>query len=335
MESTLIGVCGKSLVSASAIIYGAIYAEPVAKFLGRYLVNVVSSDKLIKAAQEFSRAAGGFGMNRAGIAGALGFSALTLAIKEFADTSIKDNLLSWKSEDDTIESLKDAIVYVTGSGVTGGVMYFGLKLSGFYAAPTAAAVVGAALTVHLACRLLWNFRGIIDNTAGKAISGGLIGAGVVVGKRLFGHVEVFFKLTPSGVGLTYSVAVPLAGLTLGIKNLTTKFFDNLIITPGKFNVAEKQYNSNKEETGFNYGYDEDDDDRSLDPKKGVLRFARNVGVELAGSAAAGAIVYCGVTVLNLVSGPTSKLVIGTTLVAQMALKGLFHINGAKNLLLFV
>lgn len=307
--------------SVAALTYGAQYAEQGAAFASKYLVSLVSPETLTQAAQSFTQAASGAGIY--GTVGTVGFSAATLLVKEFAD-SVMNNLLntdfkgyyySDPSDPLTMEettrsvitrNLKGAISYVAGSGITGGLVYAGLTVGGVYAAPTAATIVGTALSVHLVYTVLSKAIRFAASQAiiTKATTGAVIGSALVAGKDLLGRVEVFLGLTPAAAGLTYSVGAGLGALTLGIKHLAVRVFDKF--TPKFENKGE------------------------MTTHETVLSYLRDGSIEVAGSAVAGLGAYYAVTALELVGGPTAKLVIGGALISQMALKGILKMTGARS-----
>lgn len=220
----------------------------------------------------------------------------TLLIKEWADYAFHNIILrGWNPTDETLLDLKGCVSYLAGSGVAAVLGYYGLAAAGMYTASTAAAIVGTALSVHLVWSLFSQVAGVAVPTAAQAGLGAAIGVSLVAGKSLLGLVEVILDLTPAAARLTYSASAAVAALTLAIKNLAVIFFDNLFKRPGG--------------EGYN-------------PQKWILAGLRDVAVDISGSATAGVAAYTIVTAFELVNRPTAKLVIGATLITQMALKGL-------------
>lgn len=293
-----------------ATIASAKYAEQGAAFLGKYLVKVISPETLVNGAKAFSTAAAGVG-----IYGAVGFIGTTLIIKELADVIIDNSVLSkWQPKDETLQSLRGAVIYLAGSGIAGGLVAGVLAVTRIYTAPTALAVVGTALSVHLAWKLFLDYTDVVKEITYQVFGGSLIGSALVAGKSLLGRVENLMGLTPSAAGLTFSVGTGLAALTLGIKCLAVKFFDTILARP----PTEEYVAESKWSTG-------DPAYMAYERNNHLLRKARDLAVDVCGAATAAVGSYGIVRGLDLVAGPTAKLVIGATLITQMALKGIFKI----------
>lgn len=323
---------GNGVVATASTVTLTKYAQQGATFIGQYLVSVITPERLLNAAKEYSTAAAGVG-----IYGAIGFTFVTILCQHVALELFHDKIVSFLNADYNALTnrnvLKHMCSYLACSGGAGIVVSAILVGAKIYSIQTAAAVVGTALSIHFLILAGFVFTLKTVEVAGfemiiKSFVGAVIGTALVVGRSLLGRVEVFLGLTPGAAGLTYSAGAGVAALTLGIKHMAVKFFDTIFVRPTEKYIPTTQHWVNKE--------DKDDHTNTVylkdDLNKG-LAYARDIAIDVAGSATAAIGTYGIVRALDWVAGPTAKIVIAATLISQMAVKGVLKMMNRETPLL--